>query len=116
MSDDVSSLICRAFVQELDFYNMQLDVALRKFQTYFRLPGEAQKIERLMEVSVTDRAPPPPPGDSRLSCAGGGRGKRGAGLASGPGGQSMPSPPRGESGQIAAGHDHDRVARVQRQP
>ena len=24
--------------------------ALRKFQTYFRMPGEAQKIERLMEV------------------------------------------------------------------
>lgn len=29
---------------------MQVDVALRKFQTYFRMPGEAQKIERLMEV------------------------------------------------------------------
>lgn len=29
---------------------MQIDVALRKFQAYFRMPGEAQKIERLMEV------------------------------------------------------------------
>jgi len=29
---------------------MQVDVALRKFQAYFRMPGEAQKIERLMEV------------------------------------------------------------------
>lgn len=29
---------------------MQVDVALRKFQAYFRLPGEAQKIERLVEV------------------------------------------------------------------
>lgn len=29
---------------------MQIDVALRKYQTYFRMPGEAQKIERLMEV------------------------------------------------------------------
>merc|ERR1712142_1058992 len=26
------------------------DTALRKFQTYFRMPGEAQKIERLVEV------------------------------------------------------------------
>ncbi|XP_043198352.1 IQ motif and SEC7 domain-containing protein 1-like isoform X2 [Amphibalanus amphitrite] len=45
-----NAAVLEAFVQELDFYNMQLDVALRKFQTYFRLPGEAQKIERLMEV------------------------------------------------------------------
>ena len=30
---------------------MQLDAALRKFQAYFRLPGEAQKMERVMEVS-----------------------------------------------------------------
>lgn len=29
---------------------MQIDVALRKYQAYFRMPGEAQKIERLMEV------------------------------------------------------------------
>jgi IQ motif/SEC7 domain-containing protein len=29
---------------------MHIDVALRRFQTYFRMPGEAQKIERLMEV------------------------------------------------------------------
>ncbi|XP_043247429.1 IQ motif and SEC7 domain-containing protein 1-like isoform X1 [Amphibalanus amphitrite] len=51
---DLQSPFCaavlEAFAQELDFYNMQLDAALRKFQAYFRLPGEAQKIERLMEV------------------------------------------------------------------
>lgn len=29
---------------------MQVDVALRKFQTYFRMPGEAQKVERIIEV------------------------------------------------------------------
>ena len=29
---------------------MAVDVALRQYQTYFRLPGEAQKIERLVEV------------------------------------------------------------------
>ncbi|KAG8240183.1 hypothetical protein J437_LFUL009474 [Ladona fulva] len=39
-----------AFSQELDLSGMQVDVALRKFQTYFRMPGEAQKIERLMEI------------------------------------------------------------------
>ena len=50
-ADRVLLTHCRAFAQELDFYNMQLDAALRKFQAYFRLPGEAQKIERLMEVS-----------------------------------------------------------------
>lgn len=31
---------------------MDLDVALRRFQSLFRLPGEAQKIERIMEVCV----------------------------------------------------------------
>jgi len=40
----------RCFSQELDLSGVQVDVALRKFQTYFRMPGEAQKIERLMEV------------------------------------------------------------------
>lgn len=38
------------FAGEQDLSGMQVDVALRKFQTYFRMPGEAQKIERLMEV------------------------------------------------------------------
>ena len=38
------------FSMEMDFTGMHIDTALRKFQTYFRMPGEAQKIERLMEV------------------------------------------------------------------
>ena len=38
------------FANEVDFAGMPLDAALRKFQTYFRMPGEAQKIERLMEI------------------------------------------------------------------
>merc|ERR1712142_335755 len=42
--------VTQCFAQEMDLSNMQIDVALRKFQTYFRMPGEAQKIERLMEV------------------------------------------------------------------
>jgi len=42
--------VTQCFAQEMDLSNLQIDVALRKFQTYFRMPGEAQKIERLMEV------------------------------------------------------------------
>ncbi|KAL8611281.1 hypothetical protein ACOMHN_013712 [Nucella lapillus] len=38
------------FSQEIDLSGLQVDVALRKFQGYFRMPGEAQKIERLMEA------------------------------------------------------------------
>ncbi|XP_031335890.1 IQ motif and SEC7 domain-containing protein 1 isoform X9 [Photinus pyralis] len=38
------------FASELDLSGMQVDVALRKFQQHFRMPGEAQKIERLMEI------------------------------------------------------------------
>ena len=42
--------VLTCFAQEMDFSGMHLDTALRKFQTYFRMPGEAQKIERLVEV------------------------------------------------------------------
>jgi len=45
-----NAAVLSCFAVELDFSGMQLDTALRKFQTYFRMPGEAQKIERLMEV------------------------------------------------------------------
>lgn len=38
------------FVRQLDLGGLLIDVGLRKFQTYFRFPGEAQKIERLVEV------------------------------------------------------------------
>ncbi|XP_022246625.1 IQ motif and SEC7 domain-containing protein 2-like isoform X1 [Limulus polyphemus] len=31
------------FVEEMDLAGMQVDVALRRFQTFFRMPGEAQK-------------------------------------------------------------------------
>jgi len=37
-------------MNEIDLSGMQVDVALRKFVTYFKLPGEAQKIERLMKA------------------------------------------------------------------
>lgn len=42
--------VLECFAAELDLSGMQVDVALRKFQQHFRMPGEAQKIERLMEV------------------------------------------------------------------
>lgn len=42
--------VLECFSGELDLSGMQVDVALRKFQAYFRMPGEAQKIERLMEI------------------------------------------------------------------
>jgi len=42
--------VLQCFVNEMDFSGMQVDTSLRKFQTYFRMPGEAQKIERLMEA------------------------------------------------------------------
>ncbi|KAK2724301.1 IQ motif and SEC7 domain-containing protein 1-like isoform X3 [Artemia franciscana] len=45
---NMAALQC--FAEEIDLSNLPIDVALRKFQTYFRMPGEAQKIERLMEV------------------------------------------------------------------
>uniref|UniRef100_K1R3P6 IQ motif and SEC7 domain-containing protein 2 n=1 Tax=Magallana gigas TaxID=29159 RepID=K1R3P6_MAGGI len=38
------------FAQEIDLSGLQVDMALRKFQSHFRMPGEAQKIERLMEA------------------------------------------------------------------
>ncbi|TRY74504.1 hypothetical protein TCAL_01663 [Tigriopus californicus] len=47
-SFNMSTLDC--FASEMDFCDLQVDIALRKFQTYFRMPGEAQKIERLMQV------------------------------------------------------------------
>ncbi|VDP32257.1 unnamed protein product, partial [Soboliphyme baturini] len=37
------------FVSEIDMHDLEIDVALRLFQSHFRLPGEAQKIERIME-------------------------------------------------------------------
>ena len=38
-----------ALVDRMDFAGEELDVSLRKFLSLFRLPGEAQKIDRIME-------------------------------------------------------------------
>lgn len=42
--------VLECFVEEFDFAGMQVDLALRRFQSHFLMPGEAQKIERLVEV------------------------------------------------------------------
>jgi len=50
ISNPFNMAVLNAFSNEIDISNSYIDVALRKFQTYFRMPGEAQKIERLTEV------------------------------------------------------------------
>ena len=40
----------------MDFSDMELDEALRQFQAQIKVQGEAQKVERLVEVSATDSA------------------------------------------------------------
>ncbi|UJR27887.1 hypothetical protein I4U23_009152 [Adineta vaga] len=47
--DNYHRQIMYAFVDQLDFTTMEFLAALRKFLSGFRLPGEAQKIDRLME-------------------------------------------------------------------
>lgn len=41
--------VLRYYLQELDFNGLQIDIALRKFSSTLRLPGEAQKIERFVD-------------------------------------------------------------------
>eukprot|EP01104_Vermistella_antarctica_P009523 TRINITY_DN2456_c0_g1_i3.p1 TRINITY_DN2456_c0_g1~~TRINITY_DN2456_c0_g1_i3.p1 ORF type:complete len:816 (+),score=216.67 TRINITY_DN2456_c0_g1_i3:397-2844(+) len=41
--------ILGAFVGLMDFSSLDFDIALRRFLTKFRLPGEAQKIDRIMQ-------------------------------------------------------------------
>lgn len=50
LQNQFNMAVLECFAAELDLSGMQVDVALRKFQAYFRMPGEAQKIERLMEI------------------------------------------------------------------
>eukprot|EP00741_Cyanophora_paradoxa_P021637 tig00000241_g20884.t1 len=48
--DEFNIAVLRAFVHMLDFSDIGFDVALRFFLSFFRPPGEAQKIERLMDA------------------------------------------------------------------
>lgn len=47
-SDEENIAIMHAFVDQLDFSNLPFVDALRLFLQSFRLPGEAQKIDRYM--------------------------------------------------------------------
>ncbi|KAL3284058.1 hypothetical protein HHI36_018226 [Cryptolaemus montrouzieri] len=48
-NDDFAKGVMYAYVDQLDFNNLDFVAALRNFLDGFRLPGEAQKIDRLME-------------------------------------------------------------------
>jgi cytohesin len=47
--DDFNAQVLEAFVVYMDFARMEFDTALRLFLSKFVLPGEAQKIDRIME-------------------------------------------------------------------
>ena len=47
--DDFNKSVLYAYVDMIDFSGHTFDQALRKFLSYFWLPGEAQKIDRMME-------------------------------------------------------------------
>ncbi|KAJ8632258.1 hypothetical protein MRB53_025594 [Persea americana] len=47
--EEVSLKVMRAYVDSFDFQGMEFDEAIRAFLQGFRLPGEAQKIDRIME-------------------------------------------------------------------
>lgn len=47
--DNYYKQIMYSYIDQIDFTNMNFLAALRKFLEGFRLPGEAQKIDRLME-------------------------------------------------------------------
>ena len=46
---DFNIQVMHAYVDMLDFSEMEIDLAIRHFLAGFRLPGEAQKIDRMME-------------------------------------------------------------------
>ncbi|XWS45949.1 hypothetical protein CRYUN_Cryun14cG0023200 [Craigia yunnanensis] len=47
--EDLSLKVMHAYVDSFDFQDMEFDEAIRAFLQGFRLPGEAQKIDRIME-------------------------------------------------------------------
>ncbi|WIA22572.1 hypothetical protein OEZ86_009559 [Tetradesmus obliquus] len=47
--EDFALKVMHAYVDGLDFSGLEFDTAIRTFLQGFRLPGEAQKIDRLME-------------------------------------------------------------------
>ncbi|KAL0926627.1 hypothetical protein M5K25_002866 [Dendrobium thyrsiflorum] len=47
--DDFSLAVMNAYVDSMNFLGLKFDAAIREFLKGFRLPGEAQKIDRIME-------------------------------------------------------------------
>ncbi|KAF9163079.1 GDP/GTP exchange factor for ARF [Actinomortierella ambigua] len=50
LSKPVNSEVLKAFVQHFEFHGKRVDEALRELLETFRLPGESQQIERIMEL------------------------------------------------------------------
>lgn len=48
--DEFSIRVLHEFARTFDFKEMNLDAALRLFLESFRLPGESQKIQRILEA------------------------------------------------------------------
>ncbi|KAH7731090.1 loner ISO1 [Aphelenchoides avenae] len=42
--------VLERFINEIPMFDMEIDVALRQLLTHFRLPGEAQKIDHIMQM------------------------------------------------------------------
>ncbi|XP_046840153.1 LOW QUALITY PROTEIN: uncharacterized protein LOC124434310 [Xenia sp. Carnegie-2017] len=49
LRNPLSMIVLRYFVKSMVLEGREVDDALRHFQTFFRMPGEAQKIERIVE-------------------------------------------------------------------
>ena len=49
-NDEWSQSLANAFLRQLDFAERDFDTAIRQFLSKFMLPGEAQKIDRVMEM------------------------------------------------------------------
>ncbi|RAL42676.1 hypothetical protein DM860_009183 [Cuscuta australis] len=47
--EDFPLAVMHAYVESMSFSGMKFDIAIREFLRGFRLPGEAQKIDRMME-------------------------------------------------------------------
>eukprot|EP01100_Stratorugosa_tubuloviscum_P002714 TRINITY_DN1645_c0_g1_i2.p1 TRINITY_DN1645_c0_g1~~TRINITY_DN1645_c0_g1_i2.p1 ORF type:complete len:1407 (-),score=647.45 TRINITY_DN1645_c0_g1_i2:5-4201(-) len=47
--DELYLAVLKAFVEYMNFTDLEFDTALRHYLSKFRLPGEAQKIDRIME-------------------------------------------------------------------
>ncbi|XP_071960498.1 uncharacterized protein [Antedon mediterranea] len=50
LQQQFNMMVLECYVEEINFQGLSIDDALRKFQSHFRMPGEAQKIERLVEA------------------------------------------------------------------